>query len=75
MLGLTVGSEISITVKAIMQALATGTFFHVIFVGMLPSEMGNLEHRLPNVACMVAGFVLIAAAIFMSIHAGAEARL
>ncbi|KAG0411016.1 hypothetical protein HPB47_011851 [Ixodes persulcatus] len=66
MLGMAFGTEIGHVGKAAVHALTTGTFFHVLFVEILPVEMGSLENRQPKVTSLIAGFALATATSFAS---------
>ncbi|EEC16346.1 hypothetical protein IscW_ISCW012566 [Ixodes scapularis] len=48
------------------SSVRTGTFFHVLFVEILPVEMGSLENRQPKVTSLIAGFALATATSFAS---------
>ncbi|CAN7948913.1 unnamed protein product [Ixodes hexagonus] len=63
-LGLTFGSDVGHTGRAVAQALTAGTFFHVLFDETLPSELGSFENRLPKVTSLIVGFAFMAATSF-----------
>lgn len=60
--GLVMGSQVSAVTKAVVQALAAGTFFHVTFVKVLPRELNRQQDRILKISCMIVGFALIATA-------------
>ncbi|XP_077498523.1 zinc transporter ZIP3-like [Amblyomma americanum] len=62
MTGLIMGSQIGVVAKAVVQALAAGTFFHVTFMEVLPQELSRQQDHIIKVTYMIVGFVLLATA-------------
>ncbi|XP_075526997.1 zinc transporter ZIP1-like [Dermacentor variabilis] len=68
MAGLLMGRQIGTLAKAFVQALATGIFFHVTFMEVLPPKMNRPQERIFKVTFMIIGFALIATADITSSH-------
>ncbi|XP_065281078.2 zinc transporter ZIP3-like isoform X3 [Dermacentor albipictus] len=68
MAGLLMGRQIGTLTKALVQALATGIFFHVTFMEVLPPKMNQPQERIFKVTFMIIGFALIATADITSSH-------
>ncbi|XP_064479540.1 zinc transporter ZIP3-like [Ornithodoros turicata] len=67
-IGLTLGNEVGIASRAVIQALATGTFFEVVFVEVLPSELRDGNNGLSGILCMIVGFSSFCAISFSTTH-------
>ncbi|KAL1426770.1 hypothetical protein MTO96_017998 [Rhipicephalus appendiculatus] len=68
MAALLVGRPIETLTKAFVQALSTGTFFHVTLSEVLPPELNRQQDRIFKVTFMIVGFALVATANITSNH-------
>nr|AKN21668.1 slc39a-3 [Schmidtea mediterranea] len=51
--------------STILQGLACGTFFYIVFFEILPQEMSNKNHKIIKVLSLSIGFILVSVLIFV----------
>ncbi|XP_071376331.1 zinc transporter ZIP1 [Centroberyx affinis] len=53
--------------RCTLEGLATGTFFYITFMEILPHELGSAGNRIPKVAMLLLGFAVVTAVLFIKL--------
>lgn len=51
--------------RSTLEGLATGTFFYITFMEILPHELGSGRNRIPKVAMLLVGFAVVTGVLFI----------